>query len=101
MNYNIIMYTFYKWICNKCVSSCLCTIHVCYLRLYVSIHVHSHVFKHMFQTYVHLQKMLLCLSHKSTLNCIDKLGEKYDAKVISWREKLEQELGAEQVSTKK
>ena len=67
--------------------------------MYVSIHVHSHVFKHMFQTYVRpfAEDAVVFI----TLNCIDKLGEKYDAKVILWREQVEQELVAEQVSTEK
>ena len=41
--------------------------------------------------------MLLC---KSTLRLLDKLGENYDAKVHSWRERLEQELVDGQASSK-
>lgn len=40
------------------------------------------------QVYTRLQKLLLCLSHKSTLSFIDKLGEGYDTAVHRWREDI-------------
>lgn len=41
------------------------------------------------QVFTRLQKLLLCVSHKSTLSFIDKLGQNYDEPVKSWKEDIE------------
>ena len=40
------------------------------------------------QVFNRLQKIQLCLSHKSTLRFLDDAAEQYDEKVHSWRESL-------------
>ena len=46
------------------------------------------------QVYTQLQRLLLCLSHKSTIRTIDKLGDGHDQAVIKWKNSLEQLLMA-------
>ena len=41
---------------------------------------------------IRLQKLLLCVSHKTTLKYLDKLGSGHDAKVMRWAESLRKEM---------
>ena len=38
------------------------------------------------------QPLMLCLSHKGTLNAVDKITKDYDALPQSWRESILQHL---------
>ena len=52
------------------------------------------------QVYTQLQRLLLCLSHKSTIRTIDKLGDGHDQAVIKWRNNLEQLMASNEVCRK-
>ena len=45
---------------------------------------------HSLQVVRHLQKILLCLSHKRTIACVDTHGKGHAGKVIQWKDRLEQ-----------
>ena len=36
-----------------------------------------------------LQKLGLCLSHRGTINVVDKLGIGFDKRVLQWKEEIE------------
>ena len=38
------------------------------------------------KVYSRLQKACLCLSHKSTVNLVDKLGADFDVVVLNWKD---------------
>ena len=40
------------------------------------------------QVYSCLQKLMLCLSHKATLNMLDVVADGHDEAVLEWRDKL-------------
>ena len=40
------------------------------------------------KVYSRLQKACLCLSHKSTVSLVDKLGANFDVVVINWKDKI-------------
>ena len=40
------------------------------------------------QVYTRLHKLGICMSHKSTVRLLDKLGEGHDAEVHKWKEDL-------------
>ena len=44
--------------------------------------------------YDHLQKVGLCLSHRSTIRLVDKFGEGFDTKVVQWKTKIEEGMDA-------
>lgn len=50
------------------------------------------------QVFTRLQRLGICLSHKATLNIVDRMGEHHDEKVLQWVQDLEsaiQEMGVE------
>ena len=40
------------------------------------------------KVYSRLQKACLCLSHKSTVTLVDKLGANYDDAVVNWKDEI-------------
>ena len=46
------------------------------------------------KVYRRLQKLLLCVSHQHSLQCIDELGEGYD-EVMEWKRELENDFISE------
>jgi hypothetical protein len=44
------------------------------------------------QLYGCLQKLHLCVSYSTTLRVFDKLGEGYDAAVLSWKKEIESKV---------
>lgn len=40
------------------------------------------------QVYSRLQKLILCLSRKATLNMLDVVADGHDEAVLEWRDKL-------------
>ena len=44
--------------------------------------------------YNRLQKVGLCLSHRSTIRLVDKFGEGFDQKVVQWKTEIEETMDA-------
>ena len=44
--------------------------------------------------YDRLQKVGLCLSHRSTIRLVDKFGEGFDRKVLQWKTEIEETMDA-------
>ena len=44
--------------------------------------------------YDRLQRVGLCLSHRSIIRLVDKFGEDFDTKVVQWKTKIEESMDA-------
>ena len=52
-----------------------------------------------FQAYTRLQKLGVCMSHRSTLRMVDSLGKDHDEVVRKWQEELKETINTEMVMT--
>lgn len=49
---------------------------------------YSHKCGYISKWFIHLQEVCLCLSHKSTVALVDKLGFEHDKSVIDWKNEI-------------
>ena len=40
------------------------------------------------QIYTRLQKLMLCMSHKTTIRLVDQMGKNHDSDVCGWRDEI-------------